>query len=128
MTIEKIGITKARIKGLSYEARVFVSGHKVCMKIRLLTDTTTAPFMELPYVRLGKTGKDSEQHRYEIFQRFNSLGIRDGDDVAVLFREQDGSVLAIGAVGANQWLDVYDDFAIREFAELNIIVQALSVY
>ena len=46
--------------------------------------------------------------------------------MAVIF-EDDGSVLAIGRIGQDVWIDTKDKFVKKTFAELNINIESLKV-
>ncbi len=60
-------------------------------------------------------------------ETFEQVHIHSGDKVAVMFNEN-GHIIAIGAIGKDSWIDMRSGLSKKSFKELNIIPASLSVF
>ena len=73
------------------------------------------------------TGDEALETFLNLKATFAALDISDGSEVIVLYND-DGKILAIGAIGTDAWIDTNDNYKIKSFKDLNIIITSLKVY
>jgi len=127
MKIREVGITKTRIRELHKNHVNFGIGNLPC-STRISFDSI--PFeLEILKIDYGTTSYSQalELHS-ETIKQFESIGIHNDDEVIVLFDTDTNKVLAIGKPILSTWIDVEDNFKVKSFGDLNIIITDLNVY
>lgn len=76
---------------------------------------------------MGDTEEEGEKCCNQLKENFKEANIFEGNEVAVIF-EDDGTVIAIGNLGEDVWIDVTDHFVKKPFKDLNIVITSLKVY
>lgn len=126
MKCQEINIATARIEGLTEQPRYF--DHR-CYYVWSITfsKTSTLKFNHLPLIRVGETEEEGKKICNQFKENFKEAHIHEGDMVAVLFGN-DNSVIAIGKLGEDLWVDATDNFVNKTFGELNIVITSLKVH
>lgn len=68
------------------------------------------------------------QRLNEIKHCFKNIAINEKDRVAFIFSEEDDKVIAIGHYESDFWIDVIDEFKVKRFSDLNIVIKELRVF
>ena len=127
MKIREVGITKTRIRELQ-ENFIFKEGNFPYTS-RISFDEIPFELADITNFHYGTTSYDRALALHsETIRQFDSIGIHNGDEVIVLFDTDTNKVLAIGKPILSKWIDVEDNFKIKLFGDLNIIITDLTVY
>ena len=78
-------------------------------------------------VNVGSTEEEAKETCNRLKQNFSNAGICDTDKVAVLL-DDENHIVATSRLGRDLWIDVRDDFKVKTFEELNIVIKSLKVY
>lgn len=123
MESKKIGIATAEFSGLSKKSKYF--SRLDCYTCEIVLSNSSAL---LPYLIIGKTLEEAEDFKNKIRKIFKESNIFTKDKFVVMFEQDKNSVLALGAIGKDFWIDVNDNFKIKNFNDLNINFASLKVY
>lgn len=128
MKTKKVCIGTARIHGLKDDLYYFNAKCYYAWNI-MFSETSTLKFHNLPWIYLNEDSEEeAEKKLKEIKHNFEILGIHDEEKVAVLFDEKGGQVLAIAALGQDLWIDTRNQFDVKIFRDLNVVVTGLKVF
>lgn len=128
MKIRKVGIAKARIKGLTDgnfkrdDTWLFYTTHI------FLDQISSIYFKPLANIKCGNLFEESQKFHSKLIHQFDSIGIHNGDEVVVLFEKANSNIIAIGKTESNKWIDVNDYFKIKVFNDFNLFISDLTVY
>ena len=127
MKIREVGITKARIRGLTKDNiyRSFL-GDFYATKISFFEKH--CDIKDISDIDYGKSYDNALEHHSQTINRFDYIGIHEDDEVVVLFDNYTFKVIAVGNVSVSFWIDVEDNFKAKRFGDLNIIITNLTVY
>lgn len=123
MNSKKIGIATAEFSGLHKKTKYFSRYDCYACDIVLSNSSSL-----LPYIIIGKTEEEAEEFKNRIKKIFKDANIFTKEKFIVMFEQDTNSVLALGAIGKNFWIDVNDRFKTKTFEELNINIASLKVY
>ena len=126
MKCQEINIATARINGLTKPPYYFDHRCFYAWNITFL-DASILSFRNLPFIKVGDTEEEGEIFCNQLKENFKEAHIHEGDKIAVIFKN-DGSVIAIGSLGEDLWIDVTDRFVKKIFEELNIVFTSLKVF
>ena len=127
MKFVEICIARAKITGLN--KKPFYFEHRVDWRLNIMfEETSTLLFHNLAFIPMEYSEEEANKTYEKLVSKFKMAEIYNNDEVAVIFNNKDGEVLAIGAHGKDQWIDVKDNFKFKKFSNLNIIPTMLKVY
>lgn len=122
-----IGIATAHMRALSKYPFYFGVRGYYAWSI-MFYNTSTFKFHNLPFVKVGDTRQEAEATCQKFKNNFKQAQIFDEEKIAIIFNLDNGDVIAIGKIGANSWIDVRNHFSNKDFNELNIKIDCLTVY
>jgi len=126
MECQELNIATARIEGLTKPPYYFDHRCYYAWSISF-SNTSNIFFRNLSFIKAGDTEEEAKTFCNMLKENFNEAHIHEGDKIAVIFKD-DGSIIAIGSLGKDLWIDVTDNFVKKTFKELNIVVTSLKVY
>ena len=127
MKFMEICIARAKITGLN--EKPFYFEHRVDWRLNIMfEETSTLLFHNVAFIPMGYSEEEANKSYEKLVSKFKMAEIYNNDEVAVIFNNKDGEVLAIGARGKDQWIDVKDNLKLKRFSNLNIIPTMLKVY
>ena len=128
MKIKEVGITKARIKGLT-KGNVNLAKEIGYYTTNLSFESlTSAPNYTISGICCGAGEDVANKHQCRLVDIINNANIFNDDEVNILVDSIKGVVLAFCKPGTNLWLDVQDDYQAKQFNDLNIIITELTMY
>ena len=124
MSKTEINITTAKIYGLN-ELPYYLN-EKCCWMWSLMFDERPCfSFNNLPFIYMGKQKQEAIDKYVEIAKRFKSIGIYNGDKVAIIY--DSNGVIAIGKSYKDHWIDVRNNFQVKTFKTLKLNFDSLVV-
>lgn len=126
MKFKEVGISTARIKGLKEEPYWFEHHCFWAWGINF-EETSYLGVLNLSNIYLAEEQDKAKEACDKFKMAFKEAWIHDGDRVAVM-HDKNGTVIAIGRIGADKWVDVKDKFVCKTFKDLNIIITALKIH
>ena len=116
-------IATAKIKGLDTPPSYW--DHH-CDYVWSITFEEPSTFVgNLAFIELGNTLEEAMDNYFLFKDNFDRALICEGDKVSILFAN---SILAIGCIGEDSWIDVRDKFSLKTFKEFKIKIDSLNVY
>lgn len=123
---KNLNIATAKIRGLNSSPYYFESKCYWAWEIQW-EDCSSCFLSSLPFLKMGDTEDEAQLFCNTVKRNFHSAGIYEGSKIVILF-SNNGTVIAIGRVGQDIWIDINDKFRKKTFKELNIKVSTLKVF
>lgn len=121
-----LNIATAKISGM--ESSPYYFEHKCYWAWGIQFEGCSYFFLpSLPFLKMGDTEDEAQLFCNTVKSNFHSAGIYEESKVVILF-SNNGTVIAIGRVGQDIWIDINDKFRKKTFKELNIKVSTLKVF
>ena len=128
MEFKKVGIVKARIKGLE-KGNVELNNNYGYYTTNLSFESlTSAPNYTISGICCGAGEDVANKHQCRLVDIINNSNIFNEDEVNILVDSIKGVVLAFCKPGTICWLDVQHDYQAKQFKDLDIIITDLAVY
>jgi hypothetical protein len=128
MEFLKVGIATARIKGLKEKPHYDKVMCAYYCSI-LFEDVSCGHFFNLANICVGTTEEEGKKYWKQVNENFDEVYIKDGDKIALIFDEDNSNVIAIHSnEWKDLWIDVGDDFIVKMFKDLNVVIEAVNPY
>lgn len=124
MKFKKVNIATARIKGLKKEPYFLDNwfwGWEIVFSDFSTLGISNFLLDHALIIDVGDTEEEGKVTCNQIRENFKNSHIKNGDRIALLY-ESNGSIIAIGNLAEDSWIDVQDNFVKKTFKELNIII------